>query len=66
MMRAGLCMCAAAIQSVVPGVGVVRGRALLVDVPDGQGGDGLPQRLIRGEDSVVAVPVLCRATRASL
>jgi hypothetical protein len=43
-----------------PGVGVVHGRALLADIPDGQSGDGLPQRVIRREDSVVAMPVLPR------
>jgi hypothetical protein len=52
-------MCAAAILSVVPGLGVhaVRRISLLPDVPDGQCRDGRPERVIRGEDAVIPVPV---------
>jgi hypothetical protein len=43
-------MCAAAILSVVPGLGVPAGHgiALLPDVPDGQCRDGGPERLAAG------------------
>ncbi|MEX0670609.1 MAG: hypothetical protein WD060_09155 [Pirellulales bacterium] len=51
---------AAAILSVVPGVGAVRGIALLADIPDRQSGDGRPERVVRREDAVIAVPVLAR------
>jgi hypothetical protein len=41
-------------------VGAVRGIALLSDIPDRQSGDGRPQRVIRGEDAVIPVPMLPR------
>jgi hypothetical protein len=52
-------MGAAAILSVVPGLGMSAGRgiALLADVPDRQRGDGRPQRVVRREDAVIPAPV---------
>jgi hypothetical protein len=51
------CMRAAAI--IVPGVGVPTGRGIppLADVADGERRDGRPQRVVRREDSVIAMPV---------
>ena len=37
-----------------------RGVASLADIPDGQGRDGGPELVIRGEHSVIAMPVLPR------
>jgi hypothetical protein len=50
---------AAAIAGRVPGLGVPAGRGipLLADVPDGERGDGRPQRVVWREDAVIAMPV---------
>ena len=37
-----------------------RGLALLADIPDRQRRDGPPERVVRGEDAVIPVPVLPR------
>jgi hypothetical protein len=37
-----------------------RGLAFLADVADGERRDGRPQRVVRREDAVIAVPVLAR------
>jgi hypothetical protein len=57
---AGVCTCAAAILSDVPGMGVFAGRGipLLADIPDRQRRDGRPQRVIRRKHPVIAMPVL--------
>ena len=58
-MRAGLFVSVAAIACGVPGMDVPAGRgiSLLADVADRQLRDGPPQRVIRREDAVIAVPV---------
>jgi hypothetical protein len=59
VVRAGLCMGAAAILSVVPDLGVPAccGISPLAAIPDRQSGDGPPQRVVRREDAVIPVPV---------
>jgi len=62
VVRAGLFMSVAAAFRGMSAVRVpaCRGISPLADIPDRQSGDGPPQRVIRREDSVIAVPVLAR------
>ena len=61
-MRAGLLLrVAAAFRAVtVTPVPACHGIALLANVPDRQRRDGRPERVIRREDTVIAMPVFAR------
>jgi hypothetical protein len=59
---AELCLCAAAIAGIVPGLGVFTGHgiALLPDVTDGERRDGRPQRVVQRKHPVIPMPVFSR------
>jgi hypothetical protein len=53
-------MCAAAILSVVPGMGAVRGIALLAKIPDRQRRDGRLGFVIRRDRPMISMPMVAR------